>query len=60
MIKPLPPKARIGKPRTDDRIVLNGILCVLTTGCRWMDIPIRYGLYKTTWRRLKRWSDEGV
>ena len=37
-IKPfLPPKARTGRPRADDRLVLNGILYVLTTGCRWMD-----------------------
>jgi len=32
---------------------LNGILYVLTTGCRWMDMPLEYGSYKTAWRRLK-------
>jgi transposase len=36
----LPPTSRVGWPRADDRIVLNGILYVLTTGCRWMDIPL--------------------
>jgi len=25
-----------------------------------MDIPLKYGSYKTAWRRLKRWQDEGV
>jgi len=39
----LPPKARVGRPRSDDRIVLNGILYVPATGCRWMDMPTRYG-----------------
>jgi transposase len=40
VIKPLlPPRARVGRPRTDDRRILNGILYVLTTGCRWMDMP---------------------
>jgi transposase len=35
MIKPfLPPMSRVGGPRADDRMVLNGILYVLTTGCR--------------------------
>jgi transposase len=34
-------------------MVLNGILYVLTTGCRWMDMPLEYGSYKTAWRRLK-------
>ncbi len=44
----------------DDRRIINGILYVLTTGCRWMDMPIRYGSYKTAWRRLRRWQGEGV
>jgi transposase len=61
IIEPLlPPKAKVGRPRADDRMVLNGILYVLTTGCRWMDMPLEYGSYKTAWRRLKRWQDEGV
>ncbi len=47
MIKPfLPPMSRVGGPRADDRMVLNGILYVLTTGCRWCDMPVGYGSYK--------------
>jgi hypothetical protein len=35
VIRPfLPPMSRVGRPRADDRMVLNGILYVLTTGCR--------------------------
>ena len=61
LIRPLlPTKARVGRPRADDRMVLNGILYVLTTGCRWMDMPLKYGSYKTARRRLKRWQVEGV
>jgi transposase len=41
-------------------MVLNGILYVLITGCRWMDMPIRYGSYKTAWDGFRRWSDKGV
>ena len=34
-IKPLlPPKSKVGRPRVDDRMVLNGILYVLITGCK--------------------------
>jgi len=37
-IKPLlPPKAKTGRPRVNDRMVLNGILYVLITSYRWMD-----------------------
>jgi transposase len=61
LIRPLlPPKARTGRPGADDRVVLNGILYVLLTGCRWMDMPVRYGHYSTAFRRLKRWQEEGV
>jgi len=61
LIRPLlPPRAKVGRPRTNDRNVINGILYVLTTGCRWMDMPIKYGHYSTAFRRLKRWQNEGV
>ncbi len=39
----LPPKARTGRPRADDRKTRNRILSVLTTGCRWMDRPAKDG-----------------
>jgi transposase len=52
VIRPfLPPRSRVGRPRADDRMVLNGILYVLTSGCRWCDMPAEYGSYKTAWRR---------
>ncbi|MGC8961837.1 MAG: transposase [Candidatus Bathyarchaeia archaeon] len=57
---PIAPKAGTGRPRADDRHTMNGILYGLVTGCRWMDMPIRYGSYATAWRRLKRWRREGV
>ena len=61
LIEPLlPPKAPTGRPRADDRKTLNAILYVLTTGCKWMDLPREYGSYSTAWRRLKRWEEEGV
>jgi len=36
------PKARAGRPRADDRKTINGILYMLITGCRRMDMPARY------------------
>jgi transposase len=56
----LPPPARTGRPRADDRRTLDGILYVLITGCRWQDLPHAYGAPTTVWRRLKRWGEEGV
>jgi transposase len=60
-IRPLlPPPARTGRPRADDRRTIEGILYVLITGCRWQDLPREYGAPTTAWRRLKRWGEEGV
>src|SRR5712691_6048274 len=56
----LPPPARTGRPRADDRRTIEGILYVLVTGCRWQDLPREYGAPTTVWRRLKRWGEEGV
>ncbi len=56
----LPPPARTGRPRNDDRGTVNGIIYVLTTGCRWMDMPARYGSHKSVWERHKRWSNDGT
>jgi len=56
----LPPRAKTGRPRADDRGTLNGILYVLLSGCRWMDMSAVYGSQKTAWRRLKQWEQAGV
>lgn len=62
IIRPLlPPKAKEGRPRADDRRTLNGILYVLSTGCRWDDLPPeRYGSGKTGWYRFTQWRTMGV
>ena len=56
----LPPSARTGRPRADDRQTVEGILYVLITGCRWQHLPCEYGAPTTVWRRLKRWGEAGV
>lgn len=56
----LPARAKEGRPRADDRAIINGILFVLITGCRWIDIPRKYGDDSTANRRLRRWEKLGV
>jgi len=61
VIEPLlPPPAKEGRPRADDRAIVNGILFVLITGCRWIDLPREYGDDSTANRRLKNWEKQGV
>jgi transposase len=48
IIAPLLPGAggrKNGRPRPDDRKVLNGIFFMLRTGTPWRDLPERYGPY---------------
>jgi len=56
----LPPHAKEGKPRADDRQTINAILYVLKTGILWNDLPEEYGDDSTANRRLIRWEREGV
>jgi len=62
IIRPLlPQKASTGRPRNNDRATLNGILYVLSTGCRWEDLPPeRYGSGKTCWYRFTQWRHIGL
>jgi transposase len=56
-IRPLlPPPARTGRPRADDRRTIESILYVLITGRRWQDLLREYGAPTTVWRRLQRRS----
>jgi transposase/quercetin dioxygenase-like cupin family protein len=55
-----PPRKGRGRPRADDRRTLNGVLYVLRTGCRWEDVPRRYGSPATCWRRLRAWEKDGT
>ncbi len=65
IVEPLLPKAPRredgkGRPRVDDRAILNGILWVLRTGAPWHDIPNRYPPYQTCHRRFQEWVEKGV
>lgn len=60
IVEPLLPAVGKGKPRRDDRRVVNGIFYVLRTGSPWRDLPERYGPYTTVYNRFNRWAKKGV
>lgn len=47
-----------GRPRCDNRAVLNGILWILRSGARWKDLPERFPSYQTCHRRFQQWVDD--
>lgn len=49
-----------GRPWSDPRMVLNGVLWILRTGAPWKDLPPRYGPYQTAHRRFQNWVRSGV
>ncbi len=59
-LQPLLPPSKAGKPRQDDRRILNGILWKLATGAPWRDLPERYGPWQTVYTRFRRWTAAGV
>jgi transposase len=59
VIEPFMPKNQPGPERKDDRMILSGILHVLTSGCRWRDCPADYGPRTTVYNRFNRWSRRG-
>jgi transposase len=53
--------AHNGRPRVDDREVVNGILYVFSTGCRWEDLPHDIDAsYQTCNRRLLEYQRRRV
>jgi transposase len=55
------PRAKEGKPRADDKRIIDAILYVLKISIPWNDLPKEYGDDYTANRRLRRWEKrEGV
>jgi transposase len=55
-----PPPTGRGRPRTNDRLIVEGILWRLATGVPWRDLPDRFGPWATVYSRFRRWQRIGV
>ncbi len=61
MMEPLLPKpAATGRPRSNDRMVLNGIICLLVSGCGWGEMPKTCGDGLTANPRLRKRQEFGI
>ncbi|WP_417159177.1 transposase [Streptomyces gilvifuscus] len=56
----LPSWGTAGQPRSDDRLVLNGIVSKPRTGSAWRDVPERCGSWQTLYTRFRRWVLDGT
>lgn len=66
LIEPLIPKPRIrkdrkGRPSTDRRQLVQGMMWILKTGARWQDLPRdRFPPYQTVHRHYQEWVKKGL
>ena len=49
-----------GRPLSDTRSVLNGVLWIMRSGEGWSRLPVRYPPYQTCHRRYQRWQKDGL
>lgn len=60
LLAPLIPRAVTGRPRVEDRKIINGMVYKIRTGISWRDLPARYGPWKTVYTRFRRYALDGV
>jgi transposase len=56
----LDPPARTGRPRTDQRKALNGIIHVMRSGCQWNQLSRQFGDDSSVHRTMQRWIGKDV
>lgn len=58
----LPPErsGQKGRPRKDNRTMLNGMLWIMRTGCQWREMPECYGSWQSVYARFRKWEADGL
>lgn len=54
------PPAKTGRPRADLRLVLDGIVYRMRSGCQWSQLPRRFGADSTVHGWFQRFVSDGV
>ncbi len=55
-----PPPAKTGRPPSDRRMIVDGILWIMRTGSPWRDLPEEYGPWGTVWDLFDTWNADGT
>lgn len=53
-------EGRLGADGADNRFFVDAVLWIHRTGAPWRDLPERFGLWNSVWRRFRRWCAQGV
>jgi transposase len=55
-----PKPARTGRPPSNPRVMVDGILWVLRAGAPWRDLPEEFGPWQTVWDHFDKWNASGL
>jgi transposase len=55
-----PRSGAVGRPPSDHRPIVNGVLWVLHSGAPWRDLPECYGPWQTVFSRFNGWRRDGT
>jgi len=55
-----PPPAKTGRPHSDRRMIIDGILWIMRTGSPWRDLPEEFGPWRTVWDLFNKWNADGT
>lgn len=50
----------VGGTAADNRLFIEAVIYRYRTGIPWRDLPARFGGWKATHRRFRRWCESGV
>lgn len=57
----LPPEnGRNARPSKSNKLMIEGIIWKLRTGCPWRDLPKDFGPWQSVYTRFSRWSKQGI
>ena len=50
----------VGGTAANNRLFVDGLIYRYRTGIPWRDLPERYGAWKPTHKRYRRWCESGI
>lgn len=53
-------EGHVGGTAMDNRLFVDAVIYRYRTGIPWRDLPERYGAWKATHKRFRRWCESGV
>ncbi len=61
VLEPLLPAVKTkGRPWTDHRLAVEGMVWKYRTGAPWRDVPARFGKWNSIYKRFDRWAGDGT